>query len=76
MHAFFELWHETIKQHDSLRMDIGYTKTTDYCLQINNGYPCTFDNLIVNEQNCDIKLLLSKGHVKLCEYLLKEYGGY
>ena len=68
-----------------LHIEIGYSKTTDWSIQIYKkgcaeDYPNSrkFQNdaIVCTVQSCDMELAFAKAHVEVKEWLSENMGGY
>lgn len=76
---------DKLTKHFPVHLEIGYNKTSDYCIYIYKkgcaeDYPNAkhFGNdvVLVLEQDSDIELCFAKAHVALKQWLMEFEGGY
>lgn len=73
MSDFLKFFDETVKNYP-MHMEIYYSKTMDWCINIYKNMEEKID--IVNVQKNDMELVFAKAHVELKEWLLENEGGY
>lgn len=75
---FFELWDRALNVRPHLRLEVGYTRITDYCVIIhdNTGRPIGDAKHLFTTQNSDYKVAMAEAYVWLVNFLLEECGGY
>ncbi|KKU86979.1 MAG: hypothetical protein UY18_C0050G0007 [Microgenomates group bacterium GW2011_GWF2_47_9] len=72
---FFDLFETAQERQVYLRVELGYTRTTDWCLFISDATGgkskqlCTF-------QGCDRKLIFAQAYARLAKWLNENHGGY
>lgn len=75
MNEFLSFFNEVVKKYP-MHLEIGYNKTTDWCIWIYKKESETSNTTIVDVQGCDISLAFAQAHVNLKEWMLKNLGGY
>lgn len=75
MDDFLKFFDEKSKEYP-MHLDIGYSKTCDWTIQVWKKTSNTETREILYEYSADMELCFAKAHVALKEWLLKCEGGY
>ena len=74
MEKLLEVFNE-YKFKYNLAIDIGYTKVSDWFIEIKQGNHAEYKQLFW-EEDCDLNTCIAKAYLFLTEWLIENNGGY